>query len=64
MVRRFYSTPRPTQKITHMTERGAESRLYTLMTHGAEASLPIIATVMKTQLAQSGVEVTVEVRDN
>ena len=24
---------------------------YTLMTHGAEASLPIIATVMKTQLA-------------
>jgi peptide/nickel transport system substrate-binding protein len=36
---------------------------YTLMTHGAEASLPIIATVMKTQLAQSGVEVTVEVLD-
>ena len=37
--------------------------LYTLMTHGAEASLPIIATVMKTQLAQSAVEVTVEVLD-
>jgi peptide/nickel transport system substrate-binding protein len=36
---------------------------YTLMTHGAEASLPIIATVMKTQLAQIGVEVTVEVLD-
>jgi ABC-type transport system substrate-binding protein len=36
---------------------------YTLMTHGAEASLPIIATVMKTQLAKIGVEVTVEVLD-
>jgi peptide/nickel transport system substrate-binding protein len=36
---------------------------YTLMTHGAEASLPIIATVMKTQLAQIGVEVEVEVLD-
>ena len=29
------------------------------MTHGAETSLPIIATVMKTQLAQIGVEVEV-----
>ncbi len=36
---------------------------YTLMTHGAEASLPIIATVMKTQLVKIGVEVTVEVLD-
>jgi ABC-type transport system substrate-binding protein len=36
---------------------------YTIMTHGAEASLPIIATVMKTQLAKIGVEVTVEVLD-
>lgn len=36
---------------------------YTLMTHGAEASLPTIATVMKTQLATIGVEVTVEVLD-
>jgi peptide/nickel transport system substrate-binding protein len=36
---------------------------YTIMTHGAEASLPIIATIMKTQLAKIGVEVTVEVLD-
>jgi peptide/nickel transport system substrate-binding protein len=36
---------------------------YTLMTHSAEASLPIIATVMKTQLAQIGVEVELEVLD-
>jgi ABC-type transport system substrate-binding protein len=36
---------------------------YTIMTHGAEPSLPTIATVMKTQLAQIGVEVTVEVLD-
>jgi hypothetical protein len=35
----------------------------TALRAGAEASLPIIATVMKTQLAQSGVEVTVEVLD-
>jgi ABC-type transport system substrate-binding protein len=36
---------------------------YTLMTHGVEASLPIIAPVTKTQLAKIGVEVTVEVLD-
>jgi peptide/nickel transport system substrate-binding protein len=36
---------------------------YTIMTHGAEPSLPTIATVMKTQLAQIGVEVTIEVID-
>jgi ABC-type transport system substrate-binding protein len=36
---------------------------YTLMTHSAEVSLPTIATIMKTQLAQIGVEVTVEVLD-
>ena len=36
---------------------------YTLMTHSAEASLPIIGTVMKTQLAKIGVEVEVEVLD-
>jgi peptide/nickel transport system substrate-binding protein len=36
---------------------------YTIMTHGAEPSLPTIATIMKTQLAQIGVEVTVEVLD-
>jgi peptide/nickel transport system substrate-binding protein len=36
---------------------------YTIMTHGAEPSLPTIATIMKTQLAQIGVEVTIEVID-
>ncbi len=36
---------------------------YTIMTHGAEPALPIIATIMKTQLAQIGVEVTVEILD-
>jgi peptide/nickel transport system substrate-binding protein len=36
---------------------------YTLMTYSAEASLPIIRTVMKTQLAKIGVEVEVEVLD-
>ena len=33
------------------------------MTHGAEAALPTIATIIKTQLAKIGVEVTVEVID-
>jgi ABC-type transport system substrate-binding protein len=36
---------------------------YTIMTHGAEPSLPMIATIIKTQLAQIGVEVTIEVID-
>jgi len=36
---------------------------FTLMTHGAEPALPTIATIMKTQLAKIGVEVTVEVID-
>ena len=36
---------------------------YTLMTHAAEAALPTIATIMKTQLAKIGVEVTIEVID-
>jgi len=36
---------------------------FTLMTHGAEAALPTIATIMKTQLAKLGVEMTVEVID-
>jgi ABC-type transport system substrate-binding protein len=36
---------------------------YTIMTHGAEASLATIATIMKTQYAKIGVEVTVEVLD-
>jgi ABC-type transport system substrate-binding protein len=36
---------------------------YTIITHGAEPSLPTVATILKTQLAQIGVEVTVEVLD-
>jgi peptide/nickel transport system substrate-binding protein len=36
---------------------------YTITTHAAEPALPTIATIMKTQLAQIGVEVTVEVID-
>ncbi len=36
---------------------------YTLMTHGAEAALPIAATIMKTQYAEIGVEVMVEIID-
>jgi glutathione transport system substrate-binding protein len=36
---------------------------YTIMTHGAEPLLPTIATIIKTQMAQIGVEVTVEVID-
>jgi ABC-type transport system substrate-binding protein len=36
---------------------------YTLMTHAAEPALPTIATIMKTQLANIGVEVTIEVID-
>jgi peptide/nickel transport system substrate-binding protein len=36
---------------------------YTLMTHAANPVLPTIATIIKTQLASSGVEVNVEVLD-
>ena len=36
---------------------------YTIMTHGAEPALPTMATIMKTQLAKIGVEVTIEVLD-
>jgi peptide/nickel transport system substrate-binding protein len=36
---------------------------YTIMTHGADPALPTIATIIKTQLAQIGVDVTVEVLD-
>lgn len=36
---------------------------YTIMTHGAEPALPTIATIIKTQLAKIGVDVTVEVLD-
>jgi Bacterial extracellular solute-binding proteins, family 5 Middle len=33
---------------------------YAIMTHGAEAALPTIATITKTQYAKLGVEVTVD----
>jgi ABC-type transport system substrate-binding protein len=36
---------------------------YTIITHGAEPSLPTIATIIKTQLARIGVQVLVEVLD-
>jgi ABC-type transport system substrate-binding protein len=36
---------------------------YTIMTHAAEAALPTIATIMKTQYAKLGVDATVEVID-
>jgi peptide/nickel transport system substrate-binding protein len=36
---------------------------YTLTTHAAEPALPTVATIMKTQLAQIGVEVTIEIID-
>jgi peptide/nickel transport system substrate-binding protein len=36
---------------------------YTIMTHGAEPALPIVAAIMKTQYAKIGVDVTVEVID-
>ena len=34
---------------------------YTIMTHSAEPSLPTVATIIKTQMAKIGVEVTIEV---
>src|SRR5882724_8951339 len=36
---------------------------FTLMTHSAEAALPTIATILKTQYAKLGVDLTVEVLD-
>jgi ABC-type transport system substrate-binding protein len=36
---------------------------YTMMTHSAEAALPTIATILKTQYAKIGVETLVEVLD-
>jgi ABC-type transport system substrate-binding protein len=36
---------------------------YTIMTHGAEPSLPTVATIIKTQMAHIGVEATIEVLD-
>jgi ABC-type transport system substrate-binding protein len=56
----------PEKARTLLKEAGYDSKNplhYTLMTHAAEASLPTIATIMKTQYAKLGVEVTVEVLD-
>jgi peptide/nickel transport system substrate-binding protein len=56
----------PEKARTLLKEAGYEAQnplRYTILTHGAEASLPIIGTVMKTQLAKIGVEVEVEVLD-
>jgi peptide/nickel transport system substrate-binding protein len=36
---------------------------YAIMTHGAEAALPTMATILKTQYAKLGMEVTVDVID-
>jgi peptide/nickel transport system substrate-binding protein len=49
-----------------LKEAGYDARnplRYTLMTHSAEAALPTIATILKTQYAKLGVDLTVEVLD-
>jgi peptide/nickel transport system substrate-binding protein len=56
----------PKKARTLLKEAGFDEKnplRYTLITHGAEPALPTIATIMKTQLATIGVEVTVEVID-
>jgi ABC-type transport system substrate-binding protein len=56
----------PTKAKALLREAGFDEKnplRYTLMTHSAEAALPTIATIMKTQLAKIGVYVTVEVID-
>lgn len=56
----------PEKAKTLLKEAGFDEKnplRYTLMTHAAEPALPTIATIMKTQLAKIGVEVTVEVID-
>jgi ABC-type transport system substrate-binding protein len=61
---RFPYDPEKAQALLKEAGYDAQHPLrYTLMTHSAEASLPIIATIMKTQLAKIGVEVEVEVLD-
>lgn len=49
-----------------LKEAGFDARnplKYTIMTHSAAPSLPTIATIIKTQLAHIGVEVTIEILD-
>jgi peptide/nickel transport system substrate-binding protein len=49
-----------------LKEAGFDERTplkYAIMTHAGEAALPTMATIMKTQLAALGVELTVEVID-
>jgi peptide/nickel transport system substrate-binding protein len=56
----------PTKAKSLLKEAGFDAKnplRYTLMTHSAEAALPTIATIMKTQLAKIGVDVTIEVID-
>jgi ABC-type transport system substrate-binding protein len=56
----------PEKARTLLKEAGYDEKnplRYTIMTHGAEAALPTITTIIKTQLAKIGVEVTVEVID-
>jgi peptide/nickel transport system substrate-binding protein len=56
----------PTKAKSLLKEAGFDEKnplRYTLITHSAEAALPTIATIMKTQLAKIGVDVTVEVID-
>ncbi len=56
----------PDKARTLLKEAGYNERnplRFTMMTHGGEASLPTIATILKTQYAKLGVEVTVEVID-
>jgi ABC-type transport system substrate-binding protein len=56
----------PEKARTLLKEAGYDEKnplRYTIMTHGAEPALPTIATIMKTQLAKIGVEMTVEVID-
>jgi ABC-type transport system substrate-binding protein len=56
----------PDQAKALLKEAGYDERnplRYTIMTHSAEAALPTIATILKTQYAELGVDVTVEVLD-
>lgn len=56
----------PNKAIALLKEAGYDAQhplRYTLMTHSAEAALPTIATILKTQYAKLGVDLTVEVLD-